>query len=129
MEALHLAAGLRVVGAGVLVDNAEALQLGLEDHLALSRFAGEDGAVVGEHARGEAVTFRCRVKGFDDIGSLHCDGCGARGEQTGVIVEEVEDLRAAAVGQLPVREVALPHLIGPPRSGRRSSAGVSAVAR
>ena len=48
MEALDLAAGLGMVGRGVLALDAQELQLGLEKDLATAGVGGEDGAVVGE---------------------------------------------------------------------------------
>ncbi len=48
VEALDLAAGLRVVGRGVFEDDAQALQLKLEQDLAAPGPAGEDGGVVAE---------------------------------------------------------------------------------
>jgi len=49
VETLDLAAGLRRVGPGVLVDDAEALELGLKDGLALPRPGVVDGTIVREH--------------------------------------------------------------------------------
>ena len=48
MEALNLAAGLRVIRRGVLEDNAEALELQFQEDLAATSPAGEDGGVVAE---------------------------------------------------------------------------------
>jgi hypothetical protein len=51
VEAFNLAAGLRVVGPGVGEDDAAGVQGDLEgDPAAAAVAAGEDGAVVGEHA-------------------------------------------------------------------------------
>ena len=48
METLDLAAGLRVVRGGVLEDDPQPLQLGLEQDLAVAGLAAVDGTVVGE---------------------------------------------------------------------------------
>ena len=48
MEALDLAAGLRVVGRGVFEDDAQTLQLEFQKNLAASGLGGEDGGVVTE---------------------------------------------------------------------------------
>src|SRR5688572_23888982 len=48
VEALDLAAGLGVVGPGVLVVDAESEQLELDGAGAVAALGGEDGAVVGQ---------------------------------------------------------------------------------
>jgi hypothetical protein len=68
-----LAAGLGVIGGGVLGEDAEALQFGLEEHLALAGLAGEDGAIVGEQGRGETVEFAGGVEALDDVERLEGD--------------------------------------------------------
>ena len=61
VEALDLAAGLRVGRRGVLGGDGEALQFALEQDLALARGAGEDGAVVGRQGpRGSRTQWRRR---------------------------------------------------------------------
>jgi hypothetical protein len=53
VEALDLAAGLRVVGPGVVEEDPSLAELDLEgDPAAASGCAGEDRAVVGEHPAG-----------------------------------------------------------------------------
>jgi hypothetical protein len=52
VEALDLAAGLRVVGGGVLDLDAESLQLQLEGDLAAAGAAAEDSGVVGQEGGG-----------------------------------------------------------------------------
>jgi hypothetical protein len=55
LEALDLAAGLRVVGPGVVEADPESAEFDLEnDCAAAAGRAGEDGAVVGEHAGGDS---------------------------------------------------------------------------
>jgi hypothetical protein len=46
------------------------------------------------------------VTGFEDRPG------GGGGQQPGVIVDDVEDLRVAAIGQRPVGDVGLPQLVG-----------------
>ena len=112
MEALDLAAGLGVVRRGVLGDDAEPFEFGLEEDLALARLAAEDGAVVGEHGGGQTVGQPGGGEAVDHVGGL--DGHKGIGDQQqpGVVVDAVEDLDAAAVGELPVGGVGLPELIG-----------------
>ena len=52
------------------------------------------------------------VEAVDDVESLDGEEGVAGERETRVIVEVVEDLDASVIGELPVREVALPHLIG-----------------
>jgi hypothetical protein len=56
VEPLHLAAGLRMPGPGVVEPDAEQVELELQgDPAAAARLAGEDRGIVGEHPRGDAV--------------------------------------------------------------------------
>jgi len=48
VEALDFAAGLRVIGTGVLEVDAQTLKLQLEEDLAAAGLGGEDGGVVAE---------------------------------------------------------------------------------
>jgi hypothetical protein len=112
VEALDLAAGLGMVGRGVLALDAESVQFRLQQHLALTRPAGEDSAVVGEQGGGVAELLSGFVEDLDDVWALD-SGKGDRGEkEAGVVVLEVEDLGIAAVRQGPVGGVGLPHLVG-----------------
>src|SRR5207249_7929852 len=54
VKALHLAAGLWVIGRRVDAADAQALQLQLQQHLAAARCAAEDGAVVAEETGWQA---------------------------------------------------------------------------
>jgi len=102
VEALDLAAGLRVVRRRVLEDNAQRFQLGLQQNLALARGAGEDGAVVGEQRGGKTVFLGGGVEDLDDVGALDGGEGNAGKQQAGVVVEVVEDLDVTAVGEAPV---------------------------
>src|SRR6516164_10174770 len=55
MEALDFATGLRVIGGRVNAADAEAFKLGFEDDFAAPRTAAEDGRVVAQQTRREAV--------------------------------------------------------------------------
>ena len=112
VEAFDLAAGLGMVGGGVLAEDAEAVQFGLEEDPSLAGFAAEDGSVVAEQGGREAVSLSCGVERLDDVWCF--DGAvGVRRQaEARVIVDEVEDLDAGAVGELPVGGVGLPHLVG-----------------
>jgi hypothetical protein len=113
VEAFDLAAGLRVLGAGVVEPDAEPAEFDLQgDASAAAGQAGEDRGVVGEHAGGDAPPPEAVLEGVQHVGT----GDGAAGSagqtQPGVVVEEVEDLHVAAVGQLPVGGVCLPAFVG-----------------
>ena len=91
--------------------------------------AGEDGAVVGEHPLGPAVRGHREVQVSDDVAGFEDAPGGGGGQQPGVIVDDVEDLGVAAVGQRPVGDVGLPQLVGqvggepvPARSGAACAA-------
>jgi hypothetical protein len=111
VEALDLAAGLRVVGAAVTEPDPERGGLAFErDPAAAAVKAGEDGAVVGEHPPGPPVAGHGQVQVFHDAGGFEdCPGGGA-GQQPGVVVDDVEDLGVAAAGERPVGDVGLPDL-------------------
>src|SRR5439155_6946897 len=110
VEALHLAAGLGVAVAGVLVLDAQARQLGLQVDLAAAGAGVEDQAVVAEPGSGVTVFSTGSVEDFDDVPGGDREK-GDRGqEEAGVVVDEVEDLDLGAVGEAPVGAVALPHL-------------------
>ena len=47
-----------------------------------------------------------------DVRAGHAPICGAGQQVAGVVVEPVQDLDAASIGQGPVREVGLPALVG-----------------
>ena len=113
VEALDLSAGLRVVGPGVVEPDAEQVELDFQgDPAAATRLAGEDRAVVGEHAGRDAVAGERGPEPSRDVGTGGGrSGLGQQG-QPGVVVDDVEDLHAAAVGQLPVRGVRLPAFVG-----------------
>ena len=69
--------------------------------------AGEHGAVVGELAGRDSPAQEGFLEGVDDVGA----GDGAARDrcqgEPGVVVEEVEDLRLGAVGQVPAGGVGL----------------------
>src|SRR5207253_4572854 len=67
VEALHLAAGLGVAVAGVLVLDAQARQLGLQVDLAAAGAGVEDQAVVAEPGSGVTVFATGSVEDFDDV--------------------------------------------------------------
>jgi len=58
------------------------------------------------------VLFRCCVKGLHDIEPLHRGKDVAGHQHARVVIEVVEDLDTSAVSELPMGEVALPHLVG-----------------
>lgn len=68
MEAFDLAAGLGVIGPGVLVGHAEGLEEGFHHHFPAPMFGGVDAAVVGEHRRGCPVALRGAEEHLSDVG-------------------------------------------------------------
>jgi hypothetical protein len=115
VEAFDCAAAGRVVGAGALLGDAEAVEEILEA-VAAAFAAGEPGGehhpVVGQGGGRDAVVFQGFGERVDDdlagdaaVGG-DCDGVA------GVVVELAQDLDVAALGETPVGEVTLPALIG-----------------
>jgi hypothetical protein len=112
VETLDLAAGLGMVAAGVLVLDAEAGELVLEQDLAAAGAASEDCGVIAEHRSGEIELAGGGVKGlYDVVGSDGGKGAGGQ-VQAGVIVQEVEDLDLATIGQLPGASSRTPRVKG-----------------
>jgi hypothetical protein len=113
VQALDFAGGLWVVGLGVGQRDAEGEEFAFEgDPAAAAVVTGEDRGVVGEQAFGAAVAGHRGVQVGDDVaGFEHCAG-GAAGEQSGVVVDDVEDLNVGAVREWPVGDVGLPALVG-----------------
>jgi len=92
--------------------DAEAVELGLEDHAAFARCTAKDGGVVTEELDRIAITLSSQEEGLEHVWSPNRSK-GNRGEtKPRVVVDQVENLDVAAVGQLPVSGVGLPHLIG-----------------
>jgi hypothetical protein len=112
LESLDLAAGLRMVGPGVVEADPESAEFDLEgDAAAAAGCAGEDGAVVGEHAGGDSPLHKGMLKGAEDIGAGDAAPHVAAEGAAGVVVEEVENLDVGAVGELPVGGVGLPAFV------------------
>ena len=112
MEALDLAAGLGVVGSRVLAFDAKTFEFGLEHDFAATGVGGEDRAVVGEQGLGQAVAGACGQEAAQHVGGFE-PGPGIRADQeSGMIVEKIEDLHLGAVGQPPEGDVGLPKLVG-----------------
>jgi hypothetical protein len=74
--------------------------------------AGEDGAVVGQYRGGCAPSGEGGGEGVDDVGAADTAPREAGDRQSGVVVEDVEDFHAAAVGEVPVGDVGLPAVVG-----------------
>jgi hypothetical protein len=92
VEPFHFAAGLWMVGPGVVALDAEHTELDLEGDPALAAlFGGENRTIVGEHPGRD---FPCS-KGFAEAGH-HVQPGGVRAgvagpTQPGVVVENVQD--------------------------------------
>ena len=115
MEALHLAAGLRVVGPGVLERDAEGGQVGLQCGAPAGAGGvpdGEDHPIVGEHRGGQGVGGEGSAETVTHgHGGEHRAG-GAGDRLAGVVIDDVEDLDMGLVGQPPVGDVGLPAFVG-----------------
>ena len=102
LEAFDLALGLGVVGAAVLLVDAEDDQFAFEVVGAVQESRGEDQTVVRQRGCGDAVGVdRGAERGHDDV-SGHWGVGGAAQRVAGVVVQEREDLYVGAVGQGPV---------------------------
>ncbi len=112
MEALDLAAGLWMVGAGVFGLDAQAGQLELEEHLAAAGAAGEDGGVVAEQGSGQIELAGGGMEGVDDVAGADGGKDAGGQKQARVVVFEVEDLDWAAISQVPGSGVDLPGFVG-----------------
>lgn len=113
VEAFDFAAGLGVIGAGVVVSDAEFAEDDFQGGAAVAALSGgEDGAVVGEQASGGAPGGDGGQEGVDDVGAGRDGACMAGDGQPGVVVEDVEDFHGGAIGEVPVGDVGLPSLVG-----------------
>ena len=112
LDAFDLAAGLGVAGSGVLLRDVESFQLVLELVAAAAVAGGEDQAVVGQDAGGDAVGGNGLPERGDDQGCGDGALGGAGQDVAGVVVDEGQDLRVRAVGEGDVGEVGLPGLVG-----------------
>ena len=115
LEAFDLAAGGGVVGSGVLLDDAEAAQFGLEGvaaALAAGEAGGEHHPVVGQRRRWCSVPAHGVTERVDDDGAGDPLVGGDRQGVAGVVVEPGEDLDVDAGGEAVVGEVGLPGLVG-----------------
>src|SRR5262245_28160198 len=99
VEAFNFSAGLRVVGPGVDVVDAQFAEQDLQcGAAATAGGGGEDGAVVGQHPGRCAPLGEGGGDGVDDVGAGH-DGLGEAGDaHPGVVVNDVE-VYLGAVGQ------------------------------
>jgi len=97
----------------VVEADAEPAEFDFEgDAAAAALSAGEDGAVVGEDAGGDPAAHERLLEGGDDVGAGDRAAWDAAQTQPGVVVEQVEDLHAGAVGELPMGGVGLPAFVG-----------------
>jgi hypothetical protein len=113
VEALDLAAGLRVVGPGVLGADAQGEQFQFQAAGLLVLVVGaEDQAVVGEERFRVAPGGGGFVQGADHVGGA---GGGERvggDTQPGVVIEDVEHLEHRPAGPPHMGDVGLPALVG-----------------
>src|SRR5438094_8737987 len=92
--------------------NAEVVELCIESHAAASRFAAKDGGVVAQEASWSPVLLDRGIEAVECVCGL--DGWeGDRGQaEPRVVIDQVEDLDFAGVGQVPLGGVGLPELVG-----------------
>jgi hypothetical protein len=112
MEALDLALGLRVSWRAVLPADAKVGEQILEAVAASCEARRVDGAVVGECGGGPAMSVAGRGERRHDVVADNMRKGGAGQQITGVVIEPVDDLDFAAVGEVPVGEVGLPERVG-----------------
>jgi hypothetical protein len=112
VEAFDLAAGLGVVGAGVLVVDPQPDELEFDGTGAVAALGGEDRPVVGEHRGRIAPGSGAEMERGDHVGSFGGHKRLGGDHEPGMVVEHVEDLHLAAIHELPVGGVGLPALIG-----------------
>lgn len=104
-----LPAGLRVVGSAVAQGDAQGGEFTFQgDPAAAAVEPGEDGTVVGEHPLRPPVAGHGHLQVSDDYGGREDAPGGGGGQQPGMVIEDVEDLGVAAIGQRPVGDVGLP---------------------
>jgi hypothetical protein len=105
MPALDLALGLRMAGVTVLLRDTQGREQVLEAVLPADEAGGVDAAVVGQCGRREPVFVDVVAEAGQDVIAGDAAVGGAGQQQSGVVIEPVQDLDVAAVGQGPVREV------------------------
>ena len=104
-----------MVRAGVLLGDAQAVQLGLEavaPAFAARQPGGEDHAVVGQRGGRNAMGGNGFPEGAEDDPSGDPAVGGDRQGLAGVVIQPGEDLGAGPVGEPIVGEVGLPALVG-----------------
>jgi hypothetical protein len=105
MPALDLALGLRMAGVTVLLRDTQGREQVLEAVLPADEAGGVDAAVVGQRGGREPVFVDVVAEAGQDVIAGDAAVGGAGQQQSGVVIEPVQDLDVAAVGQGPVREV------------------------
>lgn len=115
VESFDFAAGGGVIGGGVDLAHAQAVQFGfvlVAAAFAAGESGGEDHAVVGEGGVRDAV-FGNGFGEFVGDGGAGDVGVGGDGEcVAGVVVDPAQDFGVGAVGEVPVGVVGLPALVG-----------------
>lgn len=114
VEPFDLALGLRVSGLAVLLLDVVGLEEFLEPvapSFASGQAGGEHQPVIGQGGGRCPVAVDEVLQGRDDVGS-GVGHLGGDGQQVaGVVIEEVEDLHAGAVGEEPVGDIGLPTFV------------------
>ena len=83
----------------------------LQKHLAMAGAGREHRAVVGQQRRRQAMQASCLMEAVHDVLGFRRGVSVRDEEQTGVIVDAVEDLCVFASSELLMRDVGLPCLV------------------
>jgi hypothetical protein len=113
VEPFHLAAGLRMVRAGMLQPDPAQPELDLQRDPALAApLGGEDRAIEGEHAGRDAPPAEGGGEGVDHLRAEGDPASFSGDVDPGVVVENVQDLHLGPIGEPPVSDVGLPAFVG-----------------
>jgi hypothetical protein len=112
VEPFDFAAGLGVIRPRVLEGDAEASKGRFHRADAVAVRRGEHRTVVGEQRGRITPVDSSVVEAFDDVGRFE-DSDGTRGDaESGVVVDDVEDLDEGPVGDADMGHVGLPAFVG-----------------
>ena len=114
-EAFDFSTGSGVIGTGVFLLDAQAVQFGLKAVAATAaagQAGGEDHAVVSQGGGGDSAGGDGGAEGGEHHRAADTPMGGDRQGVAGMVVEEGQDLDVGAACQPVVGEVGLPHLVG-----------------